>query len=114
MATQYIVVQYGDLMTGEFLNIGVIAWDMDDSITEVKSKFLTNLDRIKFAFNYADPIMEDLLENWLKKIAVKSEVQFLIESCNSPYTSLQITAPRGSIESVDELIIGVAKTFLKE
>ena len=114
MSTQYMVVQFGDLFRGEFLNIGVFAWDTDPFITEVKSKFITNIDRHKAVFGFADPILVDILENWIKKINNKSSLEQFVESCDSPYTSLQVTPPRGSLEPVDQLLEGIAKTFLVE
>lgn len=115
MTCQYIVVKYGDLFRGEYLNIGVFAYDMDPNVTEVKSKFLSNLSRIKSTFGYSDPIMEAILEGHLKKISTKEELNKAIEDANSPYTSLMYTLPRASLDSdVDRLLNDVAKIFLVE
>lgn len=114
MPSQYIVMQYGDVMRGEFLNIGVFAYDMDPIVTEVKSRFLKSLDRVEKTFNMKDPILRDLFKYWQTDIINKEQLNELVDSCNSPYTSVQFTDPRASLNSPEELVVWAAKTFLVE
>jgi hypothetical protein len=115
MPSQYVVVQYGDLFRGEYLNLGVFAYNVDSEIKEVKSRWLSNLSRIEAAFGWKDTILESFFESWLKKIDTKVALQDAIKSCNSPYTSLQFTQPRGSLdEDPEKLVADLAKTFLVE
>ena len=117
MPSQYVVLQYGNVMTGEYLNIGVYAYDMDEEKPKVYSKFLENWTRVNAAFDLqgkecTDPIMEDLLDAWLKKIETKEALQEAIKNSNSPYSSLLFTKPRASLESPEILVEAMAETFL--
>lgn len=117
MPSQYVVLQYGNVITGEYLNIGVYAYDLDEEKPKVYSKFLENWTRVNAAFNWegnknADPIMEDLLNEWLKKIETKDALQEAIKNSNSPYSSLLFTKPRASLETPEILVEAMAETFL--
>lgn len=119
MPSQYVVVQYGNVMTGEYLNIGVYSYDMADDKPKVYSKFLENWTRVNAAFGknastVTDPIFEEILNEWLKKIESKEALQEAIRNANSPYSSLLFTPPRGSINSAETLAEEMAKTFLVE
>lgn len=113
MTSQYIVVQYGNVMTGEYLNIGIYSYDLDQD--KVYSKFITNFSRVRAAFDGApDPFFEDVAMNWLRKIDTKAALQSIIEKSNSPYASLQFTTPRASLSSGEILAEELAKAFLTE
>lgn len=119
MPSQYVVLQYGNVLTGEYLNIGVYSYDMEDDKPKVYSKFLQNWTRVNAAFGtngnvVTDPIFEEMLDSWLKKIDTKEALQEAIKNSNSPYSSLLFTAPRGSLNSAETLVEEVAKTFLVE
>lgn len=119
MSSQYVVLQYGNVMTGEYLNIAVYSYDMDEDKPKVYSKFLENWTRVNAAFNMkgdktTDPIMEDLLDNWLKKIETKPELEEAVRDSNSPWSSLLFTEPRGSLLAAELLAEDMAKTFLVE
>jgi hypothetical protein len=118
MPSQYVVLQYGNVMTGEYLNIAVYSYDMDEDKPKVYSKFLVNWTRINMAFGSSresrDPIMEDLLDNWLKKIDTKEALFEAVKNADSPYSSLLFTKPRGSLLAAELLAEDMAKTFLVE
>jgi hypothetical protein len=119
MPSQYVVVQYGNVMTGEYLNIGVYSYDMDDGKPQVYSKFLENWTRVNAAFGtngntVTDPIFEEILNEWLKKIDSKEALREAIRNANSPYSSLMFTQPRASLNPAETLAEEMAKTFLVE
>lgn len=115
MGSQYVVLQYGNVLTGEYLNIGVYSYDMEDDKPKVYSKFLEDWTRVNAAFgNVTDPVFEEILDSWLKKIDTKEALQEAIKNANSPYSSLLFTAPRGSINPAETLAEDMAKTFLVE
>lgn len=113
MTSQYIVVQYGNVMTGEYLNIGVFVFDFDPKVEMVYVQFLTNWDRITAAFG-KDTILESIVEHTLKKIVTKKQMDNIIQAAQSPYSSLQFTPPRGSLDTPEDLVKWAAKTFLVE
>ena len=102
-------------MTGEYMNIAVYSYDLDDDKPQVYSKFLENWDRINAAFNAdKDVIFESILDSFLKKIDTKEALQEAIKNSNSPYSSLMFTAPRASFLPGESLAEDMAKTFLVE
>lgn len=113
MPSQYIVCQYGDLFRGEFLNIGVFAFDFDPNVERVYTYFLHDWSRVEATFG-KDGILQDLVKSWLRPIVNKKQLDDLIKSCNSPYTSLQLTPPRGSLDEPADLLEWAKKTFLVE
>jgi hypothetical protein len=113
MPSQYQVVQYGNLFTGEYLNIGVFAFDFDPNVSEVHNYFLTDWERIRAAFG-VDRILEDIVDSWMRTIVNKKQLEDFVKSCNTPYTSLQITQPRASLDEPAELLKWAKKTFLVE
>lgn len=117
MPSQYIVCQFGNVMTGEYLNIGVYTYDIDTS--QVFSRFLENWTRVNAAFGLngdknSDPIMASMLDNWLTKIDDRETLLADIKNSYSPYSSLLFTEPRASLLPAQELLDDVAKTFLVE
>lgn len=113
MASKYVVLQYGNVMTGEYLNIAVYSYDVDEDKPKVYSKFLENWDRINAAFG-KDYIFESILDSYLKKIDTKETLQECIKNSNSPYSSLMFTEPRASLTAAETLAEDMAKTFLVE
>jgi len=115
MPSQYVVLQYGNVMTGEYLNIAVYSYDMDEEKPKVYSKFLENWARVNAAFGgVRDGIFEDILDHWLKKIETKEALKEAIKNSNSPYSSLLFTEPRASLTAGETLAEEMAKTFLVE
>lgn len=119
MPSQYIVCQFGNVMTGEYLNIGVYTYDMDKDKPQVYSKFLEDWSRVNTTFGLsgdkcADSIMASMLNNWLKKIDSRETLLQDIKNASSPYSSLLFTQPRASLLPAQELLDDVAKTFLVE
>ena len=119
MPSKYIVCQFGNVMTGEYLNIGVYTYDIDPDKQKVFCRFLTNWTRINAAFGQtgdknADTILSDLIDSWLTKIETKDKLLEDIKNSYSPYSSLLFTEPRASLLPADQLLDDVAKTFLVE
>lgn len=117
MASKYVVLQFGNVMTGEYLNIAVFTYDLDEDKPKVYSQFLENWTRVNAAFNLqgdknSDPILESLMDHWLKKIETKDALQEAIKSANSPWSSLMFTEPRASLLPAESLVEDMAKTFL--
>lgn len=103
----------GDLWKGEYLNIGVFAYDADPLSNRVCSKFVDNLDRIEKAFGWKDQILREIFEHLRTEIKTKLQLEDLIKSSNSPYSSMQFTEPRASIiEDPQQLVDDVSKHFL--
>lgn len=113
MVSQYVVLQYGNVMTGEYLNIAVYSYDVDENKPKVYSKFLENWTRVNAAFG-PDLIFESILDSYLKKIETKEALQEAIKHSNQPYSSLMFTAPRASLLPGESLAEDMAKTFLVE
>lgn len=106
-------------MTGEYLNIAVYSYDLDEDKPKVYSKFLKNWTRVNAAFDMkgdknTDPIMEEMLNGWLIKIETKEALREAIKNANSPWSSLLFTPPRGSLTPGETLVEDMAKTFLVE
>lgn len=117
MPSQYVVLQFGNVMTGEYLNIAVFTFDLDEDKPKVYSKFLENWTRVNAAFNLtgdknADPILEALMNDWLKKIETKDALQAAMKNANSPWSSLMFTELRASLLPAELLVDDMAKTFL--
>lgn len=119
MSSQYVVVCYTNMISGEFINIGVYTYDKEDDKTQVYSKFVLNWPRLSALFGnrtdkVSDPILESIVESWLKKIDTKEALQELLKKSGGPYSSLQFTPPRASLLSAEKLLEDVAKDFLVE
>lgn len=119
MASKYVVLQFGNVITGEYLNIAVYTFDIDEDKPKVYSKFLENWTRVNAAFNLqgeknADPILDSLMSNWLSKIETKDALQEAIKNANSPWSSLMFTEERASLLPAETLVEDISKTFLVE
>ncbi len=115
--SHYVILQYGNVITGEYSNIAVYAYD--DNKPEVYSKFAVNWTQINTQFEIEDPnhkdvIFETILETHLKKIATKEELQECMRVSNSPFSSLLFTEPRASETPVETLLEEMSKRFLTE
>lgn len=114
--SHYAICQYGNVMTGEYLNIAVFAYDNDEDKPKVYSQFALNWARINEVFESKtkDPIFEHILDNHLKKIATKEELQKWIKDSQSPWSSLMFTELRASDMPAEQLVEEMAKRFLNE
>lgn len=104
-------------MTGEYLNIAVYSYDVDETKPQVYSKFLENWTRVNAAFDLkgdknTDPIMEAMLDEWLKKIETRAALEEAMKNADSPWSSLLFTKPRASLLPAETLAEDMAKTFL--
>lgn len=111
MPSQYRVLKYGDVIKGEYLNFGVFAFDADPSVDKIYVKFVTSLNRLFQAFSN-DPILESLWKTWSRKEWTRQDLDQLIYSVSSPWSSLQITEPRASLSSPEDLLVDIAKDLL--
>jgi len=122
MASQYSIIKYvPDPITEERINVGVIAFNED----AVRVRFLSNWDRVR-CFG-----MEDIhfLINFAERMEDAASVGLLFpgdEPSNTPkqdrlariakgwINSIQFTAPRGSLDTLDGLLEYAAQTYLRE
>ena len=112
MVSEYVVLQYGNVITGEYTNIAVYTYDTADDKPKVYSKFLENWDRINQGNQ--DVIFEEMLNTWLKKIETKEALEEAVRNSNSPFSSLLFTSPRSSVSTAEALLEEMAKLFLVE
>jgi hypothetical protein len=116
MTSHYTVIQYGNVITGEYLNIAVFAYD--DNKLEVYSQFSVNWTRVNEIFEsenaHKDPIFESILEHHLKEIKTKVELQRWVKDSQSPFSSLLFTDLRPSDLPAEQLLEEMSKRFLTE
>jgi hypothetical protein len=111
MVSEYVVLQYGNVISGEYTNIAVYSYDTANDKPKVYSKFLENWDQVEGS---QDEIFQALLNTWLKKIETKEALQEAIRNSNSTFSSLLFTAPRSSVSSAETLLEEMSKLFLVE
>lgn len=115
MPSQYIVIKFGNVITGEYLNIGVATFEI---LTEqpIYFKFITKWDRICKTFG-ADITGDIFLNSIVADISTfqtKQELFDYIRGSSSPYCSLQFTETRASLEPAEQLLDWAFKTFIVE
>jgi hypothetical protein len=109
MPSQYTVLSFMNMITGESVNVAVAA--LDDKV--VKFSVLKNWTRFNAMFGAQDPILDFILNDYLT-VAVTPENLKKRISRQSGMSSLQFSELRGSLTDVDELLDYVTKTFLVE
>jgi hypothetical protein len=112
MASFYTVVQYmPEVIRGESINIGVMAFQEDSE--EVHVRFLKNWDRVKQFLT--TPAQFSVIENWLEyqktHPITASEIKKQI-SKQGPYHSVWFRDLAASLLGVEALIEDVAGFFL--
>lgn len=119
MTSQYVVCCYYNMISGEFINIGLYTYDFDEDKTKVYSKFVLNWPRLNALFGIegdkpSDGILKSLVEDWLSKIDQKDVLQEMLKNSGGPWSSLQFTEPRASLLPAEQLLEDIAKDFLIE
>lgn len=121
MSSNYSVVQYiPDPITDERINIGVIAFDGQI----VRVRFLSKWDRVRqfanqdirflqiFAQEFTDSASPALFLPSMERLP---SLQYAhIVKAQKWINSIQLTDPRGSLKSVDDLVNDTAARFLSE
>lgn len=109
MPSAYRVIQYGNLLTGEVLNIGVVAFGDG----RVRSQFLTDWSRVWAAFgSEGDPILTGWVRYFVNEVRTEAQLDEVVGRCRGPYSSLQITEQRASLDDPDALLQEVSARFL--
>jgi hypothetical protein len=123
MAARYSIIQFvPDPITGERINIGVAAFDE----RRVLVRFLTKWDRVR---HFADRDIDFLKEfaSWMKKLTLAKTVLPTLQDAHGPLdqdqviymserwmNTIQLSEPRASVTSVDELLLYASARFLAE
>ncbi|WP_085940253.1 DUF3037 domain-containing protein [Anabaena sp. PCC 7108] len=125
MASRYSIIQYvPDPITDERINIGVIAFDKQN----IRIRFLKNwlswkrvqifgMEDIKFLKDFAHRMEKNVKEGYLFSEDNLNEVPYqerILKIAQEWINSIQITEPRGSLDSVDNLLEDIANTYLRE
>ena len=114
MPSQYMIVQYGNVMTGEYHSIGIFAYDMDPNATEVYTYFMPKFDRIYQVLGWdGDRILEGIVDHWLKTVVNQQQLQNIIKA-QSPFSSLIVLEARISLDEPWQVIQWAKETFLAE
>lgn len=125
MASKYSVIQYvPDPIADERINIGVIAFDNQN----IRVRFFQNwlswkrvqifgMEDIKFLKDFAHRMEKNVKEGYLFSEDNLNEVSYqeiISKIAQEWINSIQITEPRGSLDSVDDLIEDIANIYLRE
>jgi Protein of unknown function (DUF3037) len=123
MASQFSVIQYvPDPIADERINIGVLAFD--DNVTRVK--FLSHWERVRcfdssqdlsFLKSFAARMEHASLKGLLypgDEDSGLSRKERLVKVSREWANSIQFTEPAGSLEPVDDLLLGAADDYLIE
>jgi hypothetical protein len=122
MASRYSVIQYvPDPIADERINIGVVAFNNN----AVRVRFVSNWERVRcfglkdieFLKNFAHQMKNEAEEGVLFPCDKFNELpnQERISKITQGWiNSIQLTEPRASLETVDELLEDIANTYLRE
>jgi hypothetical protein len=110
MTSQYIIVNYKSIHTGEFVNIAVLSYDTDVSKPEVYLAFVKNWPSVNNAAGLPDDAtFENLLSSFLGALSTKETLLKSIDDNQGP--ALMYGDPQDSEMSADLLATEVAKTL---
>lgn len=123
MVSRYSIIQYvPSPVTGERINIGVLAFDNDTTLV----RFLSSWTRVSCFGRHSDILT---LKEFARQIreSVEKGLLFpgdtagqapkherLLAVANSWFNAVQFTEPKGSLETVERLLEDVAQIFLKD
>lgn len=122
MASRYSVIQYvPDPIADERINIGVVAFNNN----AVRVRFVSNWERVRrfglkdidFLKDFAHQMKNEAEEGVLfpcDKFNVLSNQERILKITQGWINSIQITKPRASLDTVDELLEDIANTYLRE
>jgi len=112
MASQYIILNYRSVATGDFVNIAVFSYDVDPDATQTYLSFVKDWVSVNNANGDTnDPTFESLLGSFLSKIDTKQALQKAIDDSQVPYSVFMYGDPQDSEMSADVLAEEVAKTL---
>lgn len=120
MSCKYSIIQYfPNPINGERINIGIVVIDDNDTI---KLTFLTNWNRVKaFAIDSNDITYLFGCVAKFEKLAAqnvfyvrddRTNLQRLLFVINNWHYLIQFTDLRGSLDSIDALLLALVKEFL--
>ncbi|WP_082803678.1 MULTISPECIES: DUF3037 domain-containing protein [unclassified Anabaena] len=122
MASKYSVIQYvPDPVADERINIGVVAFNHNT----VRVRFVKNWDRVR-DFSWQNiQFLKDFahdMEHEAKKGLLFSDDQFsglsyeerILKIARGWINTIQFTEPRGSLNTVDELLEDISSIYLHE
>lgn len=122
MASRYSVIQYvPDPIADERINIGVVAFNNN----AIRVRFVSNWERVRrfglkdieFLKDFAHHMKNEAEEGILfpcDKFNGLSSQERISKITQGWINSIQITEPRASLDTVDELLEDIANTYLRE
>ncbi|MDJ0621100.1 MAG: DUF3037 domain-containing protein [Calothrix sp. MO_192.B10] len=122
MASRYSVIQYvPDPIADERINIGVVAFNNNT----VRVRFVSNWERVRhfglqdieFLKDFARQMNNEAKQGLLfpcEKFSELTNQERIIKISRGWINSIQFTEPRGSLDTVDELLEDIASTYLHE
>ncbi len=115
MPSQYVILKYKTVYSGEFAQIAVFSYDTDEDKPTVYLGFVTGWARVNSATESTDdPVFEDLLGTFLRKIDTKVLLQEFIENSETLYTVFMLMSPQDSSSPAETLAEEIANTLLVE
>ncbi|BAY67129.1 hypothetical protein NIES22_72920 (plasmid) [Calothrix brevissima NIES-22] len=122
MASRYSVIQYvPDPIADERINIGVVAFNNN----AVRVRFVSNWERVRrfglkdieFLKDFAHQMKNEAEEGLLfpcDNFNGLSNLERISKITQGWINSIQLTEPRASLDTVDELLEDIANTYLRE
>lgn len=115
MTAQYIILKYKTVYSGEFAQIAVFSYDTDEDKPTVYLSFIEGWPRVNSAIESTnDPIFENLLGTFLRKIDTKTLLLEFIENSQTLYSVFMLTPPQDSSSPAETLAEEIASTLLVE
>ncbi len=114
MSSQYIILKYQSIFTGSFTQIAVFSYDTVEDKPEVYLAFIEGWGRVNNAAGDENPIFENLLGDFLRKINTKQLLQDFIEDRDHLYSVFEFGVPNDSSSPAETLAEEIANTLLVE
>lgn len=122
MIARFVVVRYGDLNRGEFMNVGLLAWDEPDqgarrngrvpANTPVLVRMLKDWKRVRTAFPKPPDFEADVI-NRVTGIKTLKDYEDLKQRMG-PYTPFEFSDERPSTEKAEKMLGGLVEFYLVE
>lgn len=115
MTSKYEIVIYQNMISGEYINIGIYTYNDDD--TKVYNKFRVNWEKYHAIFDTGkdgpiDILLTHMIEDLLSKVEDKTALEEVHKMCDGPYSSLAIIRPRASLLLAEKLLEDIEKDIL--
>jgi len=115
VSSQYIILKYKTVYSGEFAQIAVFSYDTDEDKPAVYLSFIEGWARVNStAESTSDPVFEDLLGTFLRKIDTKVLLQEFIGNSGTLYSVFMLMPPNDSSSPAETLAEEIASTLLVE